>query len=859
MDPGQMLDVSKAPIVKIETTSSRVTSDSFYTLKLVRFKKFESMSLSIPATGIVLLKGDNGVGKSTIFEAVSFVMYDNAGNTCYPRKDRNSKKKLDPTSVELTFPSGLVIYRQRRPNLLRISGPGIELTDDVAQGYIDRTYGPYNGWLAGGYLEQEKPCAFFSMTSAEKLQFLQELSLVDRQGFTGPEQFEAYLNKVAFKYNEMTQQWKEIEFQMKLNYEMYMRLYNQMPQPYREFTLWPEERLTDLSGTLSKLKSDTQKELQTLQNRISEIRMQSMRFSEYTLQKERLEKARDAFQKELVDTGSVEGLPVLEKELFETNEQIQLARQTERRIQLVTVKTELQRKLEAIPSDKPRYSSAELDHYEKLLKGLSVEEYERQLQKLVQTLDYYHKFGLFQKYEALKAQAEGLKKNLETYPQKSYQKEIDDISKKIWDCEMQRKRLTCPKCNSSDIYLDNGCLKELVYSTTSHECVPELQQMKFKYQQEESRFSQREQVERQFNLINEQFQQFASMYSSKLEGFDPLKKPELVASIPQIEHLIEQIKIQKEQRSKVPDVSPEEERRRIFNENERNRLSKDIVMIDTELSGLATKEDRRVDVSLSLYTTLEKRRTELTGQIQELKKTQMSQVATNANLRQVLAQLVSLVSVEMPKETTEQLESEAKAMLERSQRSELEINGQMYLYEMSKLYRVYESQQKNYQEASLKLTSLHKIRSCLVTAEYIVLDNILSQINSGIAETLDQLFPTESVSVSLRSMKQLKTDDRIKPEINCEIIVDGAECATIREVSGGERSRVCLAMIIAFSSFSNIPFVFLDEALSSLHVSAKESTISTIRRQLASNKLVIAVNHDTTEGVYDSIITLQNS
>lgn len=824
--------------------------DSCYTLKLSRFKKFESLTLQIPSTGIILLDGKNGVGKTTLFEAITFAMYDNAGNSCYPRKDRNSKKKLEPTSVELSFPNGLVIHRQRRPNLLRVSGPGIELMDEVAQGYINRIYGPYNAWLAGGYLEQEKPCAFFSMSAAEKLDFLQELSLMDRQGFSGPEQFEAYLNKVATRYNEMTQQWKEIEFQMKLNYEMYMRLYNNMPGSYREFTPWTDDRVDRLSELLSQTKNETVVKTQGLQNSLSELRLQLLRFSEYTLQKERLEKSRDELEKAVSEIQSTENLGSLEEDLSSVHQQIELAKRTQRHIQLMTVKTELQKRLSLISTEKSSMTLTEVENYERLLKGPSVEEYDRQLKKLFTAKEYYTKFGLYQKRESLQSQLQGLKRTLETYPQKSFQNEIDEISKKIWATSMREKKLVCPKC-TCDLYLNNGQLTPLEI----HECLPqnhlqELQQTKVRYQQEETRYRQREQIEQQIQLITQQLEQFDAIHSNKLQGFDVSQKPDFVATIPQIDHLIEQMRLQKEKREHVPVFEPDLERKRINDEFERSRLQKDISLIDSELSGLNAQKSTNEDVTL-----LETQKSRLIAEIETLRKIEMTRVAKKATLQQILNQLNSLQKVEAPTMTVQSLEDELQRTVQEGQRKELEITAQIYLTEMSKLYRQYETQQKNYQEVSLKLGSLQKIRSCLVTAEYIVLDNVLSQINTSIAEVLDQLF-VEPVSVTLRSMKQLKSEDRIKPEINCEIVVDGVECGNIREVSGGERSRICLAMIIAFSSYSNIPFVFLDEALSALDVSSKESTINTIRKHLQ-NKLVIAVNHDTTKGVYDSVIALE--
>ena len=75
------------------------------------------------------------------------------------------------------------------------------------------------------------------------------------------------------------------------------------------------------------------------------------------------------------------------------------------------------------------------------------------------------------------------------------------------------------------------------------------------------------------------------------------------------------------------------------------------------------------------------------------------------------------------------------------------------------------------------------------------------------------------------------------------------------ELSGGERSRVSLALLIAFSKYGRSPVLLLDESLSSLDVVTKECAISVIK-QCLNDKIIITVNHDTTEGVYDSVINI---
>ena len=152
------------------------------------------------------------------------------------------------------------------------------------------------------------------------------------------------------------------------------------------------------------------------------------------------------------------------------------------------------------------------------------------------------------------------------------------------------------------------------------------------------------------------------------------------------------------------------------------------------------------------------------------------------------------------------------------------------------------------------MSNLQKIRSTLITAEYVILDATLTELNIIIGQILNALFQ-EPITVTLRSLRQVKKDERIKPEINLEITYKGSEFGSLSELSGGEKAKVSLSLMIAFSRCSRAPFVLLDESLSSLDVVTKEAAVEVLKQYLGA-KLALVVNHDTTEDIYSSVIKL---
>jgi DNA repair exonuclease SbcCD ATPase subunit len=822
-----------------------------YRLRLFRFREIGSLEINLPPDGIILLDGRSGIGKSSILEAISFVLHDDAGNTCYPRKEKANKKKNASTLVELTFPNGLIIYRQRRPNLLRVLGPDIDLMDDSAECYIDRLFGSLNNWLVGGYIRQTELCAFFTLSSDDKLNLLRKINLK----YT--EKIELELVKTSEKIALASRQNKEIEIQIKVYSEMYMRLYNQCTEEVKSKQLWSPEKsieyftkyqVVNYNDLLTKIKLESYSKSQSIRSEISNIQIQIAQFKENIKQRIRIEDIIKENTNELLKYSDDYSLDIIqgEKDLTDIIEQITISQKTERRVQLLSAKTEIQRQLELISSEISKYTWNELDRYEKVLSGPTLDQIEEHLTEIVLAKDYQDKLEKYQKYQSVLNQVKNLQTQLETYPKHSVSDQIEDINKKIWNLNLQQKKLTCPQCSSS-LQLNNGKLDLMEINEEHLECLSlnELNLEKFKYQDIESRYQQRNHIERSLTLTQQQL--------SLLQYVDLPTKPKLADyNSFQLDGLKNQLIDAKRSRESLPDnLNIKDERNKITQQQERSRLNSDIDRISKELDGLIVKQDQPIEIRI-----LETRRSEIVLKLSELRLQETRKNKLLATREQLINQLKSypdnnIVDLEVK---VIELQKDLESVVHESSELEKDISAQIQLKQLSEIYTQHDQYQKINQETIKYLAALQKIKASLITAEYIALDVVLSELNSTINKIIDSLF-LESISVNIRSLRQLKTDDRIKPQINCQIIYDGAECSKITELSVGERIRVSIALAIAFSQFNNAPFFILDESLSTLDAVTKESTIKIIKHYLP-NKLIIMVNHDTTVGVYNSVIHL---
>ena len=73
------------------------------TLTLINYRKFKNITIEFP-DGITGVIGLNGVGKSTIYEAIAWVLYGSvAARTSSDQIKRDTAKKSEVCKVELNF------------------------------------------------------------------------------------------------------------------------------------------------------------------------------------------------------------------------------------------------------------------------------------------------------------------------------------------------------------------------------------------------------------------------------------------------------------------------------------------------------------------------------------------------------------------------------------------------------------------------------------------------------------------------------------------------------------------------------------------------------------------------------------
>jgi len=136
------------------------------TLTLTNFRCWQNKIVTIPTTGIVLLSGRSGRGKSTILNAIVYAVTGSGKNiTTFGKKS---------TSVELKMES-LTIKRTRGPNRLIVHKGEMSYEDDEAQSMINAIFG--TEFCNTSYIDQDNANSFVFKNPASKMDFLETLLL----------------------------------------------------------------------------------------------------------------------------------------------------------------------------------------------------------------------------------------------------------------------------------------------------------------------------------------------------------------------------------------------------------------------------------------------------------------------------------------------------------------------------------------------------------------------------------------------------------------------------------------------------------------------------------------------------------
>ena len=132
-------------------------------IELKNFKCWNDNTFDIPDEGVVLLSAESGTGKSSLLDAITWVIFGNIKSTL----------TFGATSghVKLWY-DNIYVYRSKRPNRLVLKYDMKEYEDDTAQCKIDELFG--SNFEVVSYIKQDNTCSFSRLSPSEKTDFIEK-------------------------------------------------------------------------------------------------------------------------------------------------------------------------------------------------------------------------------------------------------------------------------------------------------------------------------------------------------------------------------------------------------------------------------------------------------------------------------------------------------------------------------------------------------------------------------------------------------------------------------------------------------------------------------------------------------------
>lgn len=839
-----------------------------FVLELNNFKTFEKFLLKVPSSGLILLDGISGKGKTTIIQAIVFAVNGFGKKLAtYGTK----RVRVDLTKFDSDKNMEFKITRQKSPDSLVLSKNGKEYHDDEAQVTINEIFG--SNFNLSSVIFQKGTMSFLSLTPKEKMHQIESILFSDfsveskknklKKLIKSSEEdilnisskIETYENIIKTKYkyepSGMYHYMNTLE-ECNIFKERWETEHNRL----REIINKSQEEIDMLVSLLRKYNEDTDKRkilqniIQTFRDNLQEC-LNEMKEYESSQDISNIRESISDLENNLKYIDLNKHLKVEDIRLEKTMKQLSV--NAEEEISKINIDSN------DVTDISDKINSSEIE-YEIIQNTLSCKTRIHSIESKIQ--DRY-------KYiDSDKINIEELEETI-----KNNETKLEDLYKRKKNAELSKLRLKCPCCDAS-----------LKYISSSHrleEYNIDVEDMKLDEIETEISFLQKS--------ISE-LKQKSSTLRKVLDSIESLKKDKAiqVKEIPD-EYLDISIQSMKDKQFKLKQDIEElrEQKNKItFNKNRLKQLegylndikTKNHPVIKTHLDKIKEIKMELSYINLKVCSLNEE---EIKESITDLKE-KLVILKNNKSKLQKLEEKKCLIETEISNktkiydsiyvvcfETAEEymqklssLENEIstiKADLENKNSGfnmrelDIQINYVRYSNELNDLITQVEENKKLKHDIVESLDKYNKISKSIEISESKLVYRFIDTLNERVNYHLETMF-YEPLTVNITCFKDTKKGE--KPYIDFVVYYKGNE-TDISNLSGGEFDRLNLAFLLSFNELSDSNMIILDEALSSLNQELVADIIEHIQDINKNNrKLVLMTLHQSIKGMFDQVISL---
>jgi len=717
----------------------------------------------------------------------------------------HGRKKVR-TEVTIQYPSDLTITRMKNPEHLQVTTQGHTLYGESAQSFINSRMGSQQLFTTAGYIQQGMRSGMMISSQSDRMQLINELSFQDFQP-----------DKLHSKISENLKSLQMRLLQLTPVYESKVTEYNSMyNQRQPNFT---EMKTAEHIQVLIK-------EHQHIQSTLNDLKVKIDR-NNFNMG------MRKAIQSSLDEqTNTLNSIyPTSQEDISKIQGNVNdLIRQLDRRR---TWETLLQRKMrieasipevEDIPDlevtdqliDLTLRQQWQWQEHSKMLASLGeCDDTSRLEEKLTSLNESMSQASLRDQL----ANTLRIKTELDSIPEYDIDPQyINELKSKLGLNTMQ-----CPGCSQS-LKLVGSKLELCSEGHIDSDAIQrELHDLSMKQRSNERRRTLCNSINPHY--LNISLDEFKLKYDHIINGPDPMT---ISRRISEVRYRLDRLLQIKSSDAKPPQYDPEHLRAL---KNKRELIASIPKIEDCDI-----QED-----SFTLQTKI----TQLSNELSRMKANMDRYQSVQAEITKLTNQLTSI-----PVE--EGLEEQMKTLQDRSNELNRSIDESAYSQQMMTRLNSLKVELQEIQVLQSHIQACSNLKVNAIQEECDLLEGTVSIINSTLEVILPLIFE-EDIQVQLGLFRELKSTKQIKPQVNFSIFYRGVEYDSINQLSGGEADRISMALAIACSKISSCPILLLDECMASLDSQYRELCLKCIRLIL-SDKIVLCINHEDNEALYDSCI-----
>lgn len=789
-------------------------------VQLWNFRCYETFSVEIPENQIVRFEGDNGAGKSTIFEAFEFALYGGLQEV-YPDGKSGSN-----TMVILKFDDGLVVARSRNPNQFRVVYQEREWSEKAAEGIIQRLFGDKEVWKATSYVEQETRCFLFSENNEVKKRILTSLS--DSENVVKyMKDNDEDIKRTETERTQYFGRYTQSQYELKLKYQEYVRFL------YEKGLYNPTVHGQNIPG-LDKEVSEADRlslseQVKRLKVQLTVLNQDLIHYSQAVSSKQTLEREVQTLTQNLASL-KYEDLTKDEAELTELRKSRSLIESSLKQAEsMEKIEKDMQQLRVSVNSNLRHVSQSELDlltraHHlynqdQQIAKSLGIEldrevvrvEIERINKELKEASDSSSMQPIYDQFVRLKTQFATLIQS-EPVEEGLIEKETEKLNSMRRSQDVQK----CPCC-SVNLRVLNGKIVPADSEPISQNEINTQAALLSDLQRRDQAVKYRAKLETELNLLQVRVGDWKpksfnlldlNRRLSELRKIIFAEKPE--ADLQEVQRCF--------QNSGLSLKLASLEKGYIKPEKDSSSLRTEIQQLDFKIRSLETKVNNQRGQNATFLA------------VQEQKK-------------RAEAQIANLTIPQDPSDKIKELNNELSTL-------SCEEERQTKVSEVFRLNKIKLELEAIINQLDRDKTDWLVIRQALVQAELKMLTKILEQVNRVVDDIIPYFFPGEDIDIKII----MESKGGVGVEIKRGSIVK-----KFKRLSGGEKDKVALVIFIAFCRLGPGKVVMLDESFSFVDMKMREVVVSCIREKVVSKKSVMIVSHGDIGGFYDHVIELSKS